>query len=164
MTLLGRKNVVEHRFKKYIHNDTWSVYLDFESESTFIELEYKEWIHRLSFDIMQLLARSKEDGLVITGNYILCPCANKDGELKCSVAYGLTTEGYVLFYVFDYKKESTMETAAIAAYNAYAKSVGGKTFDDKPMLHWEALPERIREAWTAAAASARIVILPIEID
>ena len=156
--------MIERRFKRYIHNDTWGVYLDFESESTFIELEYKEWIHRLSFDIMQLLARSKEDGLVITGNYILCPCTDENGKIEYSVAYGLTTEGYVLFYVFDYKKESTMEIAAIAAYNAYAKSVGGKTFDDKPMLHWEALPERIREAWTAAAASARIVILPIEID
>ena len=156
--------MIERKFKQYIHNDTWGVYLDFEAYNTFIDLEYKEWTHRLSFDIMRLLARSKEGGLVITGNYILCPCADENGKIEYSVAYGLTTEGYVLFYVFDYKKESTMERAAIAAYNAYAKSVGGKTFDDKPMLHWEALPEYIRDAWIAAATSARLLVIPKEID
>ena len=156
--------MIERRFKQYIHNDTWGVYLDFESENTFIELEYKEWTHRLSFDIMRLLARSKEGGLIITGNYILCPCADEDNKIEYTVAYGLTTEGYVLFYVFDYQKESTVENAAIAAYNAYAKAVEGKTFDNKPMLHWEALPERIRIAWIAAAEAARFAVVPREID
>jgi hypothetical protein len=37
------------------------------------------------------------------------------------------------------------------AYLAYAKSTGGKTFDGRDMPTWDALPERIREAWRAAA-------------
>ncbi len=34
------------------------------------------------------------------------------------------------------------------AYLAYAKSVGGKNYD---MPTWDALPERVREAWREAA-------------
>jgi hypothetical protein len=37
------------------------------------------------------------------------------------------------------------------AYDAYAVSTGGKTFDGRDMPGWEELPERIQAAWTAAA-------------
>lgn len=36
------------------------------------------------------------------------------------------------------------------AYEAYADSTGGKTFDGRDMPKWEQLPERIQLAWSAA--------------
>lgn len=38
-----------------------------------------------------------------------------------------------------------------AGYEAYAKQTGGKTFDGRDMPTWEQLPDRIKEAWSAAA-------------
>ncbi len=40
-------------------------------------------------------------------------------------------------------------------YEAYAKCTGGKTFDDRDMPTWDALPQRIRDAWEAAARAIR---------
>ncbi len=37
------------------------------------------------------------------------------------------------------------------AYEAYAKSTGGKTYDGRDMPKWDDLPEAIRTAWRAAA-------------
>jgi hypothetical protein len=36
-------------------------------------------------------------------------------------------------------------------YEAYAAHTGGKTFDGRDMPSWDALPDRIRNAWGAAA-------------
>lgn len=36
-------------------------------------------------------------------------------------------------------------------FEAYAEAVGGKTFDDKPIPEWSALPEKVREGWEAGA-------------
>lgn len=38
-------------------------------------------------------------------------------------------------------------------YEAYAKATGGKTFDGRDMPTWEQLPERIVNAWNAAAVA-----------
>ena len=40
------------------------------------------------------------------------------------------------------------------AYGAYRSAVGGKTFDGKPMLAFDEMPERIRGGWEAAAAAS----------
>ncbi len=40
------------------------------------------------------------------------------------------------------------------AYEAYAKSTGGKTFDGREMPKWADLPERIQTAWCDATAAA----------
>jgi len=37
------------------------------------------------------------------------------------------------------------------AYEAYAKSPGGKTFDFRDMPKWNQLPQHVRDAWDAAA-------------
>jgi hypothetical protein len=37
------------------------------------------------------------------------------------------------------------------AYEAYAASTGGKTFDGREMPTWDELPVRIQVAWGAAA-------------
>lgn len=42
---------------------------------------------------------------------------------------------------------------AEAGYEAYAKNTGGKTYDGKDMPKWSALPDRTKNAWTAAADS-----------
>ena len=49
-----------------------------------------------------------------------------------------------------------------AAYDAYAKAVGGKSFNDEPLLHYEALPENIRSAWNEAGVAAHYVDIPSE--
>lgn len=36
------------------------------------------------------------------------------------------------------------------AYNAYAKSTGGKTYDGREMPEWNALTPAIKEAWAAS--------------
>ena len=40
------------------------------------------------------------------------------------------------------------------AWLAYARTVGGKTFDGKPLPEWEALGEVQKEGWEAAARAA----------
>jgi hypothetical protein len=42
---------------------------------------------------------------------------------------------------------------AQAAYQAYADSTGGKTWDGRDMPAWDDLGERIQGAWRAAAAT-----------
>jgi hypothetical protein len=37
------------------------------------------------------------------------------------------------------------------AYEAYAKSTGGKTYDGRDMPAWDKLSERIQQAWHDAA-------------
>jgi hypothetical protein len=44
--------------------------------------------------------------------------------------------------------------AAQLAYEGYAASTGGLTFDGRPMPTWAELPERIQNAWTAAVRAA----------
>lgn len=43
------------------------------------------------------------------------------------------------------------------AFSAYRASVGGKTYDGKPIPAWAELSEPIRQAWQAAAVAARSV-------
>lgn len=43
---------------------------------------------------------------------------------------------------------------AKTAYEAYADSTGGKTFDGRDMPLWAALGPRIQRAWEAAAQAA----------
>ena len=38
-------------------------------------------------------------------------------------------------------------------YEGYAASTGGKTFDGRDMPTWDALPDRIRQAWSDAATA-----------
>ncbi len=38
-----------------------------------------------------------------------------------------------------------------AGYDAYAQCTGGKTFDGRDMPLWSELPQRIQDAWNAAA-------------
>lgn len=46
-----------------------------------------------------------------------------------------------------------------AGYAAYALSTGGKTYDGRLMPLWSELPDRIRDAWAAAAlAIARAAV------
>lgn len=44
-----------------------------------------------------------------------------------------------------------LELYAAAAYAAYSESVGGKAYNGDPLPKWDALPERIKTAWKAAA-------------
>lgn len=44
--------------------------------------------------------------------------------------------------------------AAQTAYQAYAESTGGKTFDNRDMPKWDELPARIQAAWQAAVDAA----------
>lgn len=46
-----------------------------------------------------------------------------------------------------------LKELARKGYEGYASSTGGKTYDDRDMPTWEALPERIQKAWTAAATA-----------
>lgn len=39
------------------------------------------------------------------------------------------------------------------AYEGYADSTGGKTYDDRDMPAWRDLGERVQTAWIAAAAA-----------
>lgn len=41
------------------------------------------------------------------------------------------------------------------AFEAYSKAKRGKTYDDKPIPHWDDLNEDVREAWGAAAQAVR---------
>lgn len=41
--------------------------------------------------------------------------------------------------------------AGRTGYEAYAKQTGGKTFDGRDMPTWDQLPDRIKDAWAAAA-------------
>lgn len=38
-------------------------------------------------------------------------------------------------------------------YEGYASFTGNKTFDGRDMPSWEALPERIQQAWRAATTA-----------
>lgn len=55
----------------------------------------------------------------------------------------------------------TAPSPAKAAYEAYAESTGGRTFDGRPMPTWNELPDRIRIAWGAAADAARAFVEPM---
>lgn len=37
------------------------------------------------------------------------------------------------------------------AFEAYSKAKQGKTYDDKPIPHWNDVSEDVRKAWDAAA-------------
>jgi hypothetical protein len=43
----------------------------------------------------------------------------------------------------------------IIAWEVYAKTVGGKTFDGKPLPTWNELGELQKKGWQAAADAAR---------
>ena len=45
-----------------------------------------------------------------------------------------------------------------------AEAVGGKTFDDKPIPEWSALPEKVREGWEAGANAVIADITDSEIE
>jgi len=47
--------------------------------------------------------------------------------------------------------EINMDGFGALGYEAYARSTGGKTWDGKDMPKWEDLPQRIKDAWMAAA-------------
>lgn len=47
------------------------------------------------------------------------------------------------------------ERCGRAAFEAYNVAVGGRTWDDKPIPGWDAITEKIREAWRIAATAAR---------
>lgn len=49
-------------------------------------------------------------------------------------------------------------------FEAYAEAVGGKTFDDKPIPEWSALPEKVREGWEAGANAVIADITDSEIE
>ena len=42
----------------------------------------------------------------------------------------------------------------IIAWEAYAKAVGGKTFDGKPLPEWKSLGPLQQDGWRAAAEAA----------
>lgn len=44
-----------------------------------------------------------------------------------------------------------MRNIGAIGYEAYAKKTGGKTYDGRDMPKWEELPEKIQDAWEAAA-------------
>lgn len=37
------------------------------------------------------------------------------------------------------------------AFEAYSKAMGGKTYDDKTIPHWEDLSPQVQKGWAAAA-------------
>ena len=45
-------------------------------------------------------------------------------------------------------------SAAMAAWDAYSKASGGKTYDGKPLPNWDDLGHKKQEAWMAAAIAA----------
>ena len=53
-------------------------------------------------------------------------------------------------------KEKKMKSLGQLAWEAYAKSVGGLTFDGKPLPTWLELGDRQRLGWEAAAEAIRI--------
>ena len=48
----------------------------------------------------------------------------------------------------------TFEQIAQAAYQAYCKQAGGKTFSDKPLPPWNHLGPERQACWVAAAKEA----------
>lgn len=56
------------------------------------------------------------------------------------------------------------ERLGIAAYNAYVASVGGVTWDGKPIPAWPSLTDKIREAWRCAAVAAVDAVAFLDID
>lgn len=58
------------------------------------------------------------------------------------------------------RKETKMpqesEPLGEVGYQAYATATGGKTFDGRDMPKWSELPQRIRDAWTAAAEAITV--------
>jgi hypothetical protein len=55
--------------------------------------------------------------------------------------------------------DETDRTLGQVGYEAYAAHTGGKTFDGRDMPLWAALPERIRDAWEAAAVAMHVAFL-----
>ena len=56
---------------------------------------------------------------------------------------------------------SVVDWSAVArtAYEAYARSMGGKTYDGRDMPQWRELPQHIQVAWeTAARHAVRAVV------
>lgn len=49
----------------------------------------------------------------------------------------------------------TTQTPGQIAYQTYATATGGLTHDGRPMPTWDALGDRIRHAWAAAALAVR---------
>jgi hypothetical protein len=49
--------------------------------------------------------------------------------------------------------ESGVRTTGQTGYEAYAAFTGGKTFDGRDMPSWKDLPQRIQDAWNAAATA-----------
>lgn len=47
-------------------------------------------------------------------------------------------------------------TAAEVAYAAYGQTTGGLNYQGLPMPAWEQLPERIQQAWDAAATAVQL--------
>lgn len=48
----------------------------------------------------------------------------------------------------------SQEKSARVAYETYANTVGGRTWDDRPMPTWETLPMKQKDAWTKAVSAA----------
>lgn len=46
---------------------------------------------------------------------------------------------------------NTQQSLGQIAFEAYRQSVGGRTYDDKPIPAWAELSESIRLAWDTAA-------------
>jgi hypothetical protein len=49
--------------------------------------------------------------------------------------------------------EALMDALGQIAWEAYAKAVGGKSFDDKPLPTWDELGDRQRHGWGVAATA-----------
>lgn len=58
-----------------------------------------------------------------------------------------------------YLARPTTEYLAERAYEAYAKSTEGKTFDGRDMPTWDDLTQPVRNAWQAAAEQVRHNVL-----
>ena len=65
---------------------------------------------------------------------------------------------YVLNPAADAHAASTDEQLAEAAYIAYCASVGWKSFTGEKLPLWRDQQERLREAWTRAAAAVRAAV------
>ena len=50
-----------------------------------------------------------------------------------------------------------MQELGKLAWDTYAETVGGTTFDGKPLPTWEELGQRQRDGWTAAAKAVQEV-------
>lgn len=51
------------------------------------------------------------------------------------------------------------ETYGMVNYNAYCKSVGGKTWDGRDIPAWADLTDTIRNAWIASALKVRETVM-----